>query len=994
MALTSGLSRIGVWSLCRPGSTVPAEIYLVLEGLSVFKVGDLWVALIALCLLAVGCSSSTKSSTGVVGTSDVVQFTSPTASPIIELGQNVSFTVSASGGVTWTLQSGSGFGKAPGQLSNETSTSATYTAAPATTPPPCNSQAPAPTSQQVLVTATSVTDPTQSAAITVVIAQTGPCIATRPSVTAYTASGPQTYNACPPVGTVIPYTPATNSQLFQVGAFNRVQIFDGGGQANPAPSPFGVGPFTWGITRGSLPDGLSIAAGANTSEVSLSGTPVSPGCSSFTLQITDADGISASTPYFVLVLPASLKAQVPSLPNTYVDTATNTGVPYTPKALVTSGGVPPYSWNYNPNPTGPPNLPTGLCLIGAQGSLPAGCTTSPAPTNSGVGVISGTPTPADLLFGLPTPYAVQLQVNDSQQPYPAVVLVNSTITADIQQQFCTAAPPLQAVPGLNGGIISGGEVPGNSYLQGPLAFMLRGFDANGPVVMAGSVTLSSDGSGTITGGVIDVTRSGGSQNLTIVPAGSSYTVGLTEGNQISYNRGCMTLANSAGTKTTFAFTLGGCSNNYTESGVTTLADNACGMKQNDQQQNVPAGFFTIGRVIEFDDATGQGTRASGILRVQNLSSFTAGLSGPYAFGLSGESSTGHYAMAGSFLTSAGILSSVAADIDNAGSLSSQMTGGSGSYTISANGRGTGSLMIGQGNLDLALYMVDPGEVIVISTDPLSAAQAIVGGEALTTSSAFSNASLQNSHMFHIGGLPSGCAVLLTRCADVSVGVFSFDGIGSFTGTVSEDQAGTLGTVSLSGVYSVDPNTGRTTFSAPGIGQSLGNHPFVAYIIPVPTDLTSAACSNPASCVTGFLVGTDSTAQDGVLEFQTSLLAPPPPFASGFVVGDFVYGTDESLASLTTNLEGNVNASPSSTSVTTGSFGSQLQDSSSGDPNYCSQPGCVLLTPNQFLTGSYSVNTNGTGSFGGGTVSVTNGKVVFYIDESPLNLYPTIVVAEQ
>jgi hypothetical protein len=956
----------------------------------VLKVGDLRIFVIALCLLAVSCSSNPSSSTSLPNPS-AVQFTSPLVSPTIELGQSVSLTVSASGGVTWTLLNGSGFGAPSGQLTNETSTSVTYTAAAAlTNPPQCSQTSAPPNPLQVVVQATSVADPTQSAALAVIVSQVGPCIATVPSITGYTAAGPQIFTTCPPAGTIIPY--GTSPKLFQVGGYNNVKIYDGGGGLTPSPSPFGVGPFTWGVTAGTLPNGVSLSGGENSSYAVLSGTPGSAGCSSFTLQVTDATGASVSAPFFLVVVPSSLKTQVPSLPNTYVNTSTNAGVPYAPVALVASGGIAPYFWNYNPNSIGSPAFPTGLCLISSLSSVPTGCAVGTPPANSSIGVILGTPTLADLIFGQPTQYSVQLQVNDSQQPYPAVSQVNSTLTADIQQAFCTAAPPVQPAPGINGGTLSGGTVAGNSYLQGSLAFLLRGFDANGPVVMAGSVNL--DGLGDITGGEMDVTRSGGSQNLTILPSGSSYTVGVTESTQVSYNRGCMTLANSAGTSTTFAFTLGGCSNNYTESGVTTTADHACGMAQNNQQQNVPAGFFSTGRVIEFDDTTGQGTRVSGILRLQNSTSFSAGLSGPYAFGLSGISSSGHYAVAGSFGSNAGSLTSVASDIDNAGSLSSQLTGGSGTYSISANGRGTGTLTLGQTSVDLALYMVSSGEVLIISTDPLSATNPVIGGEAITTSSSFSNASLQNSHMFHVGGLTPGCGVISAGCPDVSVGVLSFDGIGSFTGNVSEDQAGTLGSSAISGAYSVNGTTGRTTFSAPEIGQSLGPHGFVAYLTPVSLNLTNAACSNPASCVTGFLVGTDNSAQDGVLEFQTPVLAPPPPFVSGFVVGDFAYGTDESLAGLTTNLEGTVNASPSSTSVTTGSFGSQLQDSSFGNPNYCSQAGCLLLMPNESLTGSYLVNSNGTGSFGGGTVSVTNGKDVFYIDESPLNLYPAIVVAEQ
>ena len=71
----------------------------------------------------------------------------------------------------------------------------------------------------------------------------------------------------------------------------------------------------------------------------------------------------------------------------------------------------------------------------------------------------------------------------------------------------------------------------------------------------------------------------------------------------------MTLANSGGTTTTFAPSLSGCSNNFTESGVITTHDNACGMKQNSQGQNIPAGTYSSGRIIEFDDSTGTACRA-------------------------------------------------------------------------------------------------------------------------------------------------------------------------------------------------------------------------------------------------------------------------------------------------------------------------------------------------------------------------------------------------
>lgn len=274
-----------------------------------------------------------------------------------------------------------------------------------------------------------------------------------------------------------------------------------------------------------------------------------------------------------------------------------------------------------------------------------------------------------------------------------------------------------------------------------------------------------------------------------------------------------------------------------------------------------------------------------------------------------------------------------------------------------------------------------------TTGAPSASNPVVSGEALGTTGPFSTASLENQHMFRLSGYGSGGP-------DVSIGFFSFDGIGDITGTIYEDQAGTLSTTSASGNYTVDADTGRVLFSAPQQGQTLGTHTFVAYVIPPPATLTQASCAKPASCITGFLVGTtDATAQAGVLEFQTPSSAPPPPFGVTSVVGYYALAPDELPSPMSPATEGFFDAIPSSGTI-------QLtEDVSFGNANYCNygtlSQTCNLLVNSDALNPSaYSVNSNGTGTVGGETVSVTNGNVVFYINESPLNLYPSVVVAEQ
>lgn len=828
------------------------------------------------------------------------------------------------------------------------------------------------------IVATSTADATQSASISVLVNTGQPCVAVvlDPALA-----------VCPAAGTVIP--PSANllrsqpvgAQLSQVGVFTQFPISDGGGQSSPLV-PFGVAPFSWKIISGTLPAGLILSPGADSSQVSISGTPVSPGCSNVTLQITDATGVSSNQAFNIAVIPAALKVQTPTYANAYLTGPPATsGLPYPPTALVATGGVPPYNWAYNQAPVGAPDFPGGLCLASAQGSVPAGCANGAPPSSSSIGVIAGLPLPSDLAQpNQPITYPVQLQVSDSQQPYPAVALPNLNMNVDFLRTACSPSPDLQPSTA-NGGINGAGNVPAVTYLQGPYAFLMRGFDVNGPVVIAASVNL--DGAGNVTSGVEDVLRRGSSQTLQIT--GGTYVIGGSVSvypGMSSYNRGCMTLNNQANVTSTFAFSLGGCSNDFRVGGAVETHDTACGMTQNNGV-NVAAGYFTTGRVIEFDDNTGAGTRGSGILRWQDTSSFSnSAFTGSQAFGLSGwDASNGHYAIAGSVKASGGNFSSAAADINDAGTLSSQLSGGSGTYNIASNGRGTASITVGQSSFNLAIYMVSSHEAMVTTTDPLGTGHPLAAGEIISTSGSFSNASLASSHMFHISGVS-------TPGPDVSIGVLTFDGVSALSGTVYEDQAGTLGTTALSGIYSVDSTTGRVSFSAPQNGQTLGSHPFVVYVAPLPSNTTRSVCAKPASCITGFLVGTDSTAQDGILEFQTSLAQPPPPFSNSYVAGDYVFGDDESLDASAKNFAGDWSSS-------TTSLSNIVANVSYGAANYCLQSNCLLLIPDEtFSSTSFSITKNGTGTVGAQTVAITNGNVIFYIDESPLNLHPTAVVAEQ
>ena len=118
----------------------------------------------------------------------------------------------------------------------------------------------------------------------------------------------------------------------------------------------GTSPFTWSVSSGSLPPGLTL----NASTGLLSGTPTTAGTYTFTVKVTDASGLSDTKPVTLTIIPGPSMNFAPP-PGGW----TNTVYGYT---LTESGGTAPYTWSVS------------------SGSLPAGISLSAG------GNLSGTPT--------------------------------------------------------------------------------------------------------------------------------------------------------------------------------------------------------------------------------------------------------------------------------------------------------------------------------------------------------------------------------------------------------------------------------------------------------------------------------------------------------------------------------------------------------------------------------------------------------------------------
>ncbi|HEX8896318.1 MAG TPA: hypothetical protein VF783_23565, partial [Terriglobales bacterium] len=186
-------------------------------------------------------------------------------------------------------------------------------------------------------------------------------------------------------------------------------------------------------------------------------------------------------------------------------------------------------------------------------------------------------------------------------PATGIALPLVTINATSVEDTTKSASAMVTLTASTGSLACGAGSGSEPLLKGHYAFLLYGFDHSGVVLTDGSFT--ADGTGQITGGEEDIVGAGSGSDVNINPSGSSYAVGPD-------HRGCVLLANANGKVLSFRFALGSIDNS--------------------------SGIATMGRVIEFDDTTGTGTRGAGLVRLQDTTSFTAGeFKGNYAFGLQG-----------------------------------------------------------------------------------------------------------------------------------------------------------------------------------------------------------------------------------------------------------------------------------------------------------------------------------------------------------------------
>jgi hypothetical protein len=161
---------------------------------------------------------------------------------------------------------------------------------------------------------------------------------------------------------VITATPSTNQEIG--AAYSQTNVASGG------TTPYSA----YSVSAGTVPAGTTL----NTTSGTVSGTPTTAGAYSYTISITDHNGVTATAPTSGTITATVALAATPS-------TVTEVGAAYSQVNTV-SGGVAPYTYSVS------------------LGAVPAGTTLNPA-----TGTVSGTPT-----AGGPFSYTIQVTDNDGK----------------------------------------------------------------------------------------------------------------------------------------------------------------------------------------------------------------------------------------------------------------------------------------------------------------------------------------------------------------------------------------------------------------------------------------------------------------------------------------------------------------------------------------------------------------------------------------------------
>ena len=430
--------------------------------------------------------------------------------------------------------------------------------------------------------------------------------------------------------------------------------------------------------------------------------------------------------------------------------------------------------------------------------------------------------------------------------------------------------------------------PSDSLLKGPYAFLFQGYDDVVAGVLAYQTatigSFNADGAGVLNTGELDTNHQTSTATGNTVPTRDflgTYTVG-TDGRGLI----AITTLNADGT-----------------TAATTVYAIALRLPV------APATVATSGTLIEDDSNQLVGTKGTGSLLAQSPTAIAAGLTGSYAFGVSGDTpclltctlsllTAGPVVEVGQFNAAGGAITGGSADTNSAATNFPESTL-SGTYA-GADGNGRVQLTMSATKLvgtvyptDFAVYIVDANNAFVMSTDKHSAFVLQAGTAKLQTQATYSYASLNAPYVGYENAQanPGLVGDTLNQVLNFSSATI-FEGIGNGAGTCTTravTNAGLNGLVgNLSGALGLIGSyeaTGSSSCLVAQNGRAVLNYAPGASLLgiliaPVPAPRVAYLVSPNA----GYFVET-SYAGLGILEAQTGA-----PFSLATLNGTFVYST--------------------------------------------------------------------------------------------------------
>jgi hypothetical protein len=707
----------------------------------------------------------------------------------------------------------------------------------------------------------------------------------------------------------------------------------------------GTAPYSCSLVSGSVPAGLTL-----NSNCSLTGTPTTAGTSTPTVKATDsANPANTSTGAVSIVInPAAVTLTLSSPPVGTVGTV------YTGSIGVT-GGTAPYSCSLVSG-----SVPAGLTLnsnCSLTGTPTTAGTSTPTvkatdsanPANTSTGTVSIVINPiAKLTLTLngSLPYAIlgqaysqTLQASGGETPYtytvtagglpPGITLSTAGVISGTPTQVGAssftatvtdgeATPQTASLPLVL--LVIYPTTPNDGALNGPYAYLFQGYDNEALAGLLSYQTatvgaFTANGSGVLTSGELDANHqtSTGTTVATQTLLGT-YTIG-------SDYRGTMVISSisSAGVVTgtnTYAIAVPPPASASTASTSGTMVES----------DTEPTLVTLLGTAVI--------TRGSGTFLAQTPSSFTTGLTGSYAFGLSGDTPclpscsvgvvAGPASTAGEFAVSGTSIAGTADSVISSAWNASATLGGSLAAT-DASGRlqmtmTTANTVANVYPTDYAVYMVDGTHAFVLSTDVHNSYVLLAGSMQQQTQSTFTDASFAGPFVGYENS-PTNPGLVGTTLQNVlnlsTATIFraTSDSNGGCT-TTNVDQGGTTGLANtltglgiggnglvtdLLGTYA---STGSSNCPVASNGRTVFNYPAPSNVLTLALGLLGVKAITPSPRVVYlYSPGSGYFVETGYAGLGQVALQTGAPFGLGTLDGTYTYGTPPAASVAATDVSG-------------------------------------------------------------------------------------------